>query len=207
MKTAHRPIVFRPSTVNRQRSTLPLFFLLFLAHTAYPQSHKNDEKALKALIESPSLKTAHVGVLVYDDSLKKDIAAWQDDKYFVPASNTKLFSLYAGMKYLGDSLVGIRYYSNDTAIFVFPSGDPSLLHPDYLQQPAVDFLKSSQKKIYIVDSAWQEEAQGRGWGWDDYNDDYAEERSLLPVYGNFIRWTQEQDTSNAGAGFEITPRV
>jgi len=180
--------------------------LLFTTSFSYSQGRKNDAKALNNLLDNPALRSAHVGVLVYDDSLKKDIAAFQEEKYFVPASNTKLFSLYAGMKYLGDSLVGIRYEENDTALFVFPSGDPSLLHPDYLEQPVVDFLKKTQKKIYIVDSAWQEEPNGRGWGWDEYNDDYSVERSLLPVYGNFIRWTQQKETTRATRLLRPRPR-
>jgi D-alanyl-D-alanine carboxypeptidase/D-alanyl-D-alanine-endopeptidase (penicillin-binding protein 4) len=205
------PIRRRLSTINYQLSTIfpasLLFLLLLSTNFSYSQGRKNDAKALENLINNPALKSAHVGVLVYDDSLKKDIAAYQEEKYFVPASNTKLFSLYAGLKYLGDSLVGIRYEENDTAVFVFPGGDPSLLHPDYLEQPVVDFLKKTSKKIYIVDSAWQEEPNGRGWGWDDYNDDYAVERSLLPVYGNFIRWTQQKEATSGNPGFEATPQV
>src|SRR5665213_643201 len=90
--------------VIRQPSTLfpasLLLLLLLITNFAFSQGRKNDEKALNNLLRNPALKSAHVGVYVYDDSLKKDIAAFQDDKYFVPASNTKLFSLYAGMKYL-----------------------------------------------------------------------------------------------------------
>ncbi|MDP4213100.1 MAG: D-alanyl-D-alanine carboxypeptidase [Bacteroidota bacterium] len=199
------------STIYRPTSTIfpasLILILLFIGNFSYGQGRKNDLRALNTLLQNPALKSAHVGVYVYDDSLKKDIAAFQDDKYFVPASNTKLFSLYAGMKYLGDSLVGIRYNSNDTALFIYPSGDPSLLHPDYLEQPVVDFLKKTQKKIYFVDAAWQEEPLGAGWAWDDYNDDYAIERSLLPVYGNFIRWTQKKEPGSGNAAFETTPQV
>jgi D-alanyl-D-alanine carboxypeptidase/D-alanyl-D-alanine-endopeptidase (penicillin-binding protein 4) len=212
----HIPSTVFPSTINYQPSTvLPstifpaglLVIFLLLVNFSFAQSRKNDDRALDKLLQSPALKSALVGVFVYDDSSKKEIAAFQEDKYFVPASNTKLFSLYAGMKYLGDSLVGIRYNSNDTALFVFPSGDPSLLHPDFTEQPVVDFLKNTRKKIYFVDRAWQEEALGPGWGWDDYNDDYAVERSLLPVYGNFIRWTQTKGTSPDNPAFEATPQV
>jgi D-alanyl-D-alanine carboxypeptidase/D-alanyl-D-alanine-endopeptidase (penicillin-binding protein 4) len=203
----HQPSTPLRSTINQQPTTILLLLSLLISTTAFPQNRKNDDRALQRLLQSPPLKSAHVGVFVYDDSLKKEIMAFQDDKYFVPASNTKLFSLYAGLKYLGDSLVGIRYNSNDTALFVFPSGDPSLLHPDYLEQPVVDFLKKTRKKIYIVDSAWQDDPLGANWGWDEYNDDYAVERSLMPVYGNFIRWTQYTETVKTNQRFEATPRV
>jgi len=162
---------------------------------------------LQRLLENKELKPAHVGVYVYDDSSKKEIADFQGDKYFIPASNTKLFTLYAGMKYLGDSLTGIRYTENDTALFVFPTGDPSLLHPDYQTQPVVDFLKKSNKKIYLVEDGWEETPLGEGWAWDDYNDDYSVERSPFPVYGNFIRWTQQKLAVRSNASFEETASV
>lgn len=144
---------------------------------------------------------------VYDDSAKKAIADYQSDKYFVPASNTKLFSLYAGMKYLGDSLTGIRYLSSDSGYLVVPTGDPSLLHPDFQSQPVVDFLKMSPKRITLLPVGWQETPWGTGWSWDDYNDDYSVERSPLPVYGNFIRWFQQRSPFRSNKSFEETAAV
>jgi D-alanyl-D-alanine carboxypeptidase/D-alanyl-D-alanine-endopeptidase (penicillin-binding protein 4) len=166
-----------------------------------------ENTSLKQFLENKELKSAHVGVYVYDDSSKKVIADYQSDKYFVPASNTKLFSLYAGMKYLGDSLAGIRYFENDSAIFVDPTGDPSLLHPDFQSQPVIDFLKKTKKKIYLVGFGWQETPWGTGWSWDDYNDDYSIERSPLPVYGNFIRWNQQKSPFRSNVAFEETATV
>jgi D-alanyl-D-alanine carboxypeptidase len=164
-----------------------LSLILFLNTESKAQSSLPENPALQQMLRVKEMSTALVGVYVYDDSSKKEIADYQGDKYFVPASNTKLFSLYAGMKYLGDSLTGIGYTETDTALFVYPTGDPSLLHPDYQSQPVVDFLKKSKKKIYLVDMDWQETPLGTGWAWDDYNEDYAIERSPFPVYGNFIR--------------------
>jgi D-alanyl-D-alanine carboxypeptidase/D-alanyl-D-alanine-endopeptidase (penicillin-binding protein 4) len=165
--------------------------------------------ALEQLLGSKDLKTALVGVYVYDDSAKKEIASYQSDKYFVPASNTKLFSLYAGMKYLGDSIEGISYSEVDTALFVFAMGDPSFLHPDFQTQPVFDFLKKTDKKIYLIchTNQWRETPWGPGWAWDDYNDDYAIERSPFPVYGNFIRWTQQKTENKTDPAFGPTVSV
>jgi D-alanyl-D-alanine carboxypeptidase/D-alanyl-D-alanine-endopeptidase (penicillin-binding protein 4) len=171
-----------------------------------------DNPSLRKFLENKELRTAHAGVYVYDDSLKKEIANYQSDKYFIPASNTKLFTLYAGMKFLGDSLVGIRYEENDTALFITGTGDPSFLHPDFQSQPVVDFLKKPHKKIYLTENnpfvnQWQELPLGPGWAWDDYNDDYSVERSQLPVYGNFIRWRQQKLPLRSNPGFEETASV
>ncbi len=184
-----------------------LIGLLFMISEAKAQSSLPENSALQQMLHTKELSTALVGVYVCDDSSKKEIAEFQGDKYFVPASNTKLFSLYAGMKYLGDSLVGIRYSQNDTAVFIYPTGDPSLLHPDFQSQPVIDFLKKTRKKIYLVDIGWQETPLGIGWAWDDYNEDYAIERSPFPVYGNFIRWNQQNSATRSNPAFGPTATV
>jgi D-alanyl-D-alanine carboxypeptidase/D-alanyl-D-alanine-endopeptidase (penicillin-binding protein 4) len=159
-------------------------------------------------VHLPDLRSAHAAVCVFDPEKSSYLVDYQSDKYFVPASNTKLFSLYAGLKCLGDSLPGIRWLERDSALLILPTGDPSFLHPDYTSQPVLDFLKSKAKPVYIASAGWAEEAWGRGWSWDDYNDDYMVERSPLPVYGNLIRWVQErQDTLAQNPGFPSTPTV
>jgi len=152
-----------------------------------------------ALLNSGGLEHAHIGISIYDATENKSIYKYQSNKYFVPASNTKLFTCYAALKHLQDSLIGILYAENDTALFLVPTGDPTFLHRDYLHQPVIDFLKRSNKKLYVIEPNWKEQALGFGWSWDDYNDDYMAERSPLPVYGNVIQWVEERDTSTANS--------
>jgi D-alanyl-D-alanine carboxypeptidase/D-alanyl-D-alanine-endopeptidase (penicillin-binding protein 4) len=135
---------------------------------------------------------AHLGVSVYDPAAGKFIFSYQDDKYFVPASNTKIMSCYAGMKYLDSVLVGMKYVQQDTALVLIPTGDPSFLHRDFPRQPVADFIRGLQGKTYMATNHWSDEALGRGWSWDDYSDYYMAERSAFPVYGNLIRWFQEK---------------
>ncbi|MHA4808218.1 D-alanyl-D-alanine carboxypeptidase [Flavitalea flava] len=162
--------------------------------------------AKKEITGQSGLQSAQVGISLYDPVAAKFLYDYQGDKFFMPASNTKLFSLYAGMKYLGDSLVGMRYLETDTALFVLPSADPTLLHPDFSKQPVISVLKKTKKNIYLLDANWQEEPLGYGWAWNDYNDDYMPERSSLPVYGNVIRWVQEgQKQEKQESSFEASP--
>jgi hypothetical protein len=94
----------------------------------------------ETLLRQPGLVSAQVGISLYDPAAAAFIYNYQGDKYFIPASNTKLFSLFAGMSYLGDSLIGMRYRQTDTAMFILPSGDPTLLHPAYPDQPVIRML-------------------------------------------------------------------
>jgi serine-type D-Ala-D-Ala carboxypeptidase/endopeptidase (penicillin-binding protein 4) len=127
---------------------------------------------------------------VYDPLKGEYLYRYQDNKYFIPASNTKIITCYSGMKYIGLQIPGIYYTENDTALFLVPSGDPTFLHQDYSEQPVASLIKNSRKKIYMSPIGWNELPLGPGWSWDDFSESYMPERSAFPVYGNIIRWYQ-----------------
>src|SRR4029078_3870480 len=79
------------------------------------------------VLEVKALQTAHVGISIFEPATNKYWFNYQGDKYFIPASNTKLPTCYAAMKYLGDSLVGIRYDEYEQGIYIKATGDPSFL--------------------------------------------------------------------------------
>ncbi len=167
-----------------------VIFCLALLLFSCSSQKKIQRSAGKTFIEDSLLKEAHVGVSIYDPEKKAWIYNYQGDKYFVPASNTKIMSCYAGMKYLGNQLSGIEWTDLDTAILLYPTGDPTLLHPDYPIQPVADFMRNASKTLYITDANWKTSALGHGWSWDDFSASYMVERSALPVYGNVTRWYQ-----------------
>ena len=139
-------------------------------------------------VKDSVLMEAHVGISIYDPEKKTWLYNYQGDKYFIPASNTKIMSCYAGMKYLGNQLTGIEWIDLDTAILLYPTGDPTFLHPDYPNQPVADFIRNASKPLYISNANWKTSALGHGWSWDDYSEYYMVERSALPIYGNVTRW-------------------
>ena len=103
-------------------------------------------KSAKQVVNDSSLLTAHVGISIYEPATGKYWYNYQGDKYFVPASNTKIPTCYAAMKYLGDSLIGLRYVGfqnskGEKSFWLQPTGDPTFLHPDFTTQPVIDFLK------------------------------------------------------------------
>lgn len=182
-------------------------FILLLFVACSPQRFINKE-VTESLLKNASLQNAHVGISLYDPAEKKYLYNYQGEKFFVPASNTKIVTCYAAMKYLGDSLTGIRYrrYGND--LLLMPTGDPTFLHSDYLNQPVINFLRSADRPLMITGENWKENALGAGWSWGDYNASYMVERSPLPVYGNVLHWVQENsDGSTVENDFEKTPFI
>src|SRR5215203_5290703 len=83
------------------------------------------QSAQQVVLADSTLVTAHVGISIYEPAAGKYWFNYQGDKYFVPASNTKIPTCYAAMKYLGDSLVGLRYYESDSSIIIAGTADPT----------------------------------------------------------------------------------
>ena len=169
-----------------------LFLCMFFSLISCSTQRQIGKTARTNFINDSSLVHAHIGISIFDPLSEKFLYNYQSEKYFVPASNTKIFSCYAGMKYLGSSIAGIEYFEDDTAIYLLPTADPTLLHKDYSTHPVIDFLKRTPKSVHITNQFWKSEALANGWAWNDYNDYYMVERSSLPVYGNLIRWIQER---------------
>lgn len=171
-------------SINKHFITGVLLMLLFTS-CAVTKTTQNNQPAKPALLNNEVFNNAHVGIAVYDVAANTYLYNYQAEKYFVPASNTKIFTCYAALKYLGDSLTGLLYTQEDSSYIVKFSGDPTLLHPDFKQHAIADFFKS-HSNITVVKSDFKDKRWGNGWAWNDFDADYMPERSAAPVYGNVV---------------------
>lgn len=176
-----------------------LSYLLFLTSytllffTSCSVTKQISRQAGKILLKDSAIRKGHIGVSIFDPSTGKYWYNHDAEKYFVPASNTKLFSLYAGMKYLGDSLVGLRYTIRDGATYIAPSGDPTFLLKEFPRHPVFEFLK--KQPTIVISRAASVNPYGSGWAWNDYLAEYMAPRSIFPIYGNLltIQWVSENN--------------
>ena len=197
-----RPIKKTSSCKNAGFYFLKIFAPLLLI-TSCSVSQQISNQAKQDLLNNSSISSGHIGISIYEPATGKYWLNLDADKYFVPASNTKLFSLYAGMKYLGDSLVGLRYEKiNDNLTTIVGSGDPTFLHPDFKNQPVLDFLNKEVNYSYLQNSIRPNFTPlGNGWAWDDYQSDYSAERSEMPIYGNLTKFFIKNDTLAVSPSF------
>ncbi len=128
------------------------------------------------------------GVALYDPIRQQALIQYNADKPFVPASNTKLFSFYAGLLYLPDSLPALRYTIRQDSLIFWGTGNPLLLHPDLPDTTVLAFLRSRPERLFFSAANYTGPRFGPGWAWDDYNDDYSPELAPLPIYGNVVRF-------------------
>ena len=177
----------------KKYSTLLFSVMAIAIFSSCSISKKINKPASAYILNNTNFVSAHTGISIYEPATGKYWYNYQGDKYFTPASNTKLATCYAAMKYLGDSLTGLQYnIINDTTLIIKGMGDPSFLHPDYAHNPVFDFLKK-YKHIQIIDPKFTEYL-GSGWSWDDYLDYYMAQRSALPIYGDILKIKLEQDS-------------
>jgi len=150
------------------------------------------------LQESLVLRHHNVGVSLTDVATGAKLYELNADKYFTPASTMKLFSFYAGLHLLGDSLPSLRYVVRGDSLIFWGTGDPTLLHGDVPSRRALDFLRTRPEKLFYAQIP-SVPAYGPGWTWDDYNYYYQPERGAFPIYGHTVRFY--------GTAGQLRPRV
>ncbi|MBA4054404.1 MAG: hypothetical protein C0490_06820, partial [Marivirga sp.] len=164
-----------------------LLILFFVASALVSCSPISSRKLNKTFSSTEKIFQDFTGFMIYDLDKKKSIYEYNADKYFIPASNTKIFTLFASLNILGDSVPALRYIETGDSLIFWGTGDPSFLYKYAYQNEVVfDFLRSTNKALFFSTANFNTTHFGSGWAWDDYNDYYSVERSPFPVYGNIF---------------------
>ncbi len=200
-----RPVPTAPSIFPRLAR--PLLWLLFPLHIACGQVSPPaapavpEVAALPAPIVPDSLAWLHqrldssrvfrqhlVGVSLADVGTGQVVFGHHEGVYCTPASTMKLFSLYAGLALLPDSLPSLRWFSRGDTLFFQGTGDPTFLHGDVPSRRAYAFLAGRPEKMLAYCELPTPPAYGPSWAWDDYNYYFQPERTAFPVFGNTVRF-------------------
>lgn len=153
-------------------------------------------KILKMFKKSGVLKQHFTGFALYDLEKRKMLVEHNSDKYFTPASNTKLFTFYAGLKLLKDSIAGLHYIERGDSLIFWGTADPTFLYKELREQKIAKNLSYSNKKLYWSNGLYKGDFYGMGWSYDDYNDYYQPEISELPIYGNVVFFSKKNNGLN-----------
>ena len=137
---------------------LILFF--FQLNLIFVVAQQNEfERALQSFKDNPNLSSAHIGVQLVDSDGKTKLLSYQEDKLFIPASITKLWSTAMATrvlnpKYKFKTIVGYNG-ELDTSnrilkgnLYVIINGDPSL-ESRFIEQSFLNDLRQKLIKLNI----------------------------------------------------------
>ena len=139
------------------------------------------------------------GLLIIDASNRDTIYSQNAKRLFTPASNQKLFTLYAALKTLPEKLPALKYQYDGDMLYILGTGYPATLHPYFQDSTAIHFLKEQTGTI-LTRQNLDEPYWAPGWAWEDFDRGYMPEKTALPIYGNVLRLQQNSE------GLDILPR-
>ncbi|WP_034042516.1 D-alanyl-D-alanine carboxypeptidase/D-alanyl-D-alanine-endopeptidase [Wocania ichthyoenteri] len=125
------------------------------------------------------------GLLVYNPKTKDTVFNYNADKYFTPASNTKIFTLYTALQVLPVQIPAFKYIVENDTITIQGTGNPTFLHPFFNDSTALKMAKNYKKVNLILDNL-SDDKFGPGWAWEDYDTYFSPEKSSFPMYGNVV---------------------
>jgi serine-type D-Ala-D-Ala carboxypeptidase/endopeptidase (penicillin-binding protein 4) len=164
-----------------------IFYLLLAACLVVSCSPVSRRQLTRTFRSTEGVFQDHTGFMLYDPESKRTIYEYNAAKYFTPASNTKILTLFASLNILGDSVPALRYLVRGDSMIFWGTGDPSFLNRNtYDNRRVYSFLQSTGKKLFFSTANFNSEHFGPGWAWDDYESSYSAERSPLPLYGNLL---------------------
>nr|WP_293301334.1 D-alanyl-D-alanine carboxypeptidase [Allomuricauda sp.] len=143
------------------------------------------KKTLNTQLQKDPLKNSFHGLVVVDAHSQKTIYDQNGDRYFLPASNTKVVTFYTGVKMLPKNIPTLKYAVANDTLFIEGTGDPSWLHPHLKDSTAIQWLKK-QGTIALYLNNIEEDRYGPGWAWEDYDTYFSPERGSLPLYANVV---------------------
>ena len=176
---------------------LLVFFISSLFTGCISSKLKVENQSLNHFLEnSVAFNNSFTGFSLYDPDKGEYIYEYNADKFFTPASNTKIFTFYTGKKIFKDSIPGILYEERNDTIFFTGTGDPTFFDEDFSVQPVGDFLKNSRSTLVYTERDFYNDRFGPGWAWDDYMYYFSPEKCSMPIYSNVVHFSQYPEEAN-----------
>ena len=160
-----------------------IYFLFFTFIIGCSGTKRSVQKSTQKILASKFYSNQFTGFLVVNPENKDTLLNVNSEKYFTPASNTKIFTLFSVLELLPDRIPALKYIEQNDTLYFEGTGDPSLLHSYFQNNKTIDFL-SNYKNLALHLNNFGEEKYGPGWAWEDYQYYFQPEKGPLPMYGN-----------------------
>jgi D-alanyl-D-alanine carboxypeptidase/D-alanyl-D-alanine-endopeptidase (penicillin-binding protein 4) len=157
-------------------------------------------------IASSFFENQFTGIYIYDVNADKIVYNYNGNKYFTPASNTKIFTLFTGLELLSDSIPAFKYAVDEDTITIQGTGDPAFLHSFFKDSTALK-MATNYKKVNLIVNNIMDKKYAPGWAWEDFDSYFSPERSAFPMYGNVVTIQNENDLTVTPNFFENNLKI
>lgn len=164
-------------------------------------NHSRLSKKISTQLNSRSTTNHFQGILFYDPAKKDTVYSLNSQKYFTPASNTKIITLFTSLKTLPERIPALKYIVKNDTLYMEGTGDPTLLHSYFADSSAI-ILAKKYDNIALYLNNFKEKRYGPGWAWEDYDLYFSPERSGLPIYGNVVTIFKNEDLKVTPSHFQ-----
>ena len=164
---------------------IAVYILTFSLLIGCASAKKRIQKKTTTLFSSNFYDNQFTGLFIVNAQNQDTLFDFNAKKYFTPASNTKIFTLFSSLKLLPDSIPALKYIERNDTLYIQGTGDPTLLHTYFNDNQTIEFLKK-HKNIALHQNNIRDKKYGPGWAWEDYDAYYQPEISALPIYGNVV---------------------
>jgi len=173
-----------------------MFFLvtvILITTSCKSLNYAKTHQVLKPYFSKDQTSNYFKGLFVIDAATQDTLYNYNGHRYFIPASNTKIFTLYGALKLLPDVIPVATYVHQSDTLYIQGTGDPTFLHPYFKDSTLIHFSKGFKHLALHLDN-FKDTAYGPGWAWEDYQYYYSPERSGLPIYGNVVTVSKKKDS-------------
>ncbi|WP_233266015.1 D-alanyl-D-alanine carboxypeptidase/D-alanyl-D-alanine-endopeptidase [Formosa sp. L2A11] len=175
----------RISNFNLKTITFKILFIFIISIITLSCKSAKTNKAITKTISSPLYDNQFTGIMVLDPETNDTIYKHQAEKYFIPASNTKIATLFSALTLLKDSVPAFYYEKLEDTLIIKGIGNPTFLHPYFKDSTALKWA-ANYKHVKIIKNTFADDKFGPGWAWEDYDTYYSPERTSFPMYGNVL---------------------
>ncbi|WP_245803687.1 D-alanyl-D-alanine carboxypeptidase/D-alanyl-D-alanine-endopeptidase [Algoriphagus marinus] len=173
------------------QKSLLFAFLFLISLTTKGQLTPDQFLRMEKAVGPGSFFNNHLSGFILEDMDAKTVLYEKNSHLnFIPASTTKLFTLFSAITILNDSTQTLRYVTSGDTIHIWGSGDPSWKYKKF-QDPGIQKLIQAFSHVVYSDANMDSPAFGYGWQWDDYYYDYSAELTSLPIFGNLLEVRKE----------------
>ena len=127
----------------KQFILLATSFLIFGCSTSKKLPTTQVETLNQKITDSPVFERGFTGFVLFDPTTSQTLENIYGDKFFTPASNTKILTYFAARQILGDSIAALRYVVRGDSLIFAGTGDPSFLNDEFAENDKACLLYTS----------------------------------------------------------------